>query len=108
MKAICTDPFFDIFIIICILLNTGFLAAEYEPMDNEIREIFDGANYVSKSIFLCSVFFFEWARSFIFEKAVQVCFSSAIFASLQLDWATATGKLLGPPPVCHIEIEASG
>ena len=42
-------------------------------------------------------FFSKWARSFIFEKASEIMsFSLAFFTSLQLDWATTMGRLLGP------------
>ena len=46
-------------------------------------------------------------KIFRFGEASQIIsFSLALFASLQLNWATTTGRLLGPPPVCHIKTEA--
>ena len=48
MKSICTDPFFDLFIILCILVNTGFLAAEWEPMEPYHEMINIYSNYVSQ------------------------------------------------------------
>ena len=42
-------------------------------------------------------FTFVWARFFMFEEASQtMSFSFALFVSLRLDWATTTGRLLGP------------
>ena len=47
MEKICNDPFFDLFIIACILVNTGFMAAEYEPITKEFERILETSNTVS-------------------------------------------------------------
>ena len=40
---------------------------------------------------------FFYGKSFIFGEAFQIMsFSVSLFASLQLDWAITTGRLLGP------------
>lgn len=46
MKKICDDPFFDLFITICIVINTAFMAIEYKPMDEDFQHVLENANIV--------------------------------------------------------------
>jgi len=47
MKKVCSDPFFDLFIILCIVVNTGFMAIDQKPASEEFQKIVDTANIVS-------------------------------------------------------------
>ena len=41
------DPFVDLFITLCILANTAFMALEYHKMPDSLQELCDNMNYVS-------------------------------------------------------------
>ena len=41
------DPFVDLFITICILVNTGFLGADHYNMSPELEHVLENGNYVN-------------------------------------------------------------
>lgn len=47
------DAFIDLFITICILVNTGFMAADHYGMSQELREFLEAGNYVN-----CYLYYF--------------------------------------------------
>ena len=47
MKVIANDSFFDLAIILCILVNTSFMAYEQANMDDATVNALQNANYVS-------------------------------------------------------------
>ncbi|XP_077442586.1 sodium channel protein type 4 subunit alpha B-like isoform X2 [Stigmatopora argus] len=49
------DPFFDFFVVICIVLNTIFMAMEHFPMSPEFVELLTIANLVFAGIFTVEV-----------------------------------------------------
>nr|CAB3265897.1 sodium channel protein type 9 subunit alpha [Phallusia mammillata] len=51
MKKICDDPFFDLFITICIVINTAFMAIEQKPMDEDFQHVLENANIAFTLIF---------------------------------------------------------
>ncbi|XP_069138424.1 sodium channel protein 1 brain-like isoform X2 [Argopecten irradians] len=51
VMAIASDPLLDLFITICIVLNTAFMAAEHHGMSDDLKELLRIANYVFTSIF---------------------------------------------------------
>lgn len=63
-KVICEDPFLDLFITICILLNTLFLAADHRPIEPSVLATLDIANTVSKTTLLPHILFFKLIRVF--------------------------------------------
>ncbi|XP_063429093.1 sodium channel protein para-like isoform X4 [Mytilus trossulus] len=50
------DAFIDLFITICILVNTGFMAADHYGMSQELREFLEAGNYVFTGIFAAEAF----------------------------------------------------
>ncbi|XP_040297450.1 sodium channel protein type 2 subunit alpha-like [Bufo bufo] len=51
VKLIVMDPFSDLAITICIVLNTVFMAMEHANMDNNFRKVLSDGNLVFTSIF---------------------------------------------------------
>ena len=51
MKVICDDPFFDLFITLSIVINTGFMAAERQPMTAYQDHMQKTANNIFTTIF---------------------------------------------------------
>ncbi|XP_043189125.1 sodium channel protein 60E-like isoform X2 [Amphibalanus amphitrite] len=51
LHLLVTDPCFDVFITLCIILNTAFLALEHYGMSNEMRQTLEIGNRVFTSIF---------------------------------------------------------
>ncbi|XP_037079041.1 sodium channel protein 60E-like [Pollicipes pollicipes] len=51
MHQLVTDPCFDVFITLCIILNTAFLAMEHYGMSIEMKETLEIGNRVFTSIF---------------------------------------------------------
>uniref|UniRef100_A0A1I8IWT3 Sodium channel protein n=1 Tax=Macrostomum lignano TaxID=282301 RepID=A0A1I8IWT3_9PLAT len=45
------DPFFELFITCCIMLNTLFMATEHYPMDKTYELVLDTTNYIFTGIF---------------------------------------------------------
>ncbi|XP_076097687.1 sodium channel protein para-like isoform X8 [Mytilus galloprovincialis] len=50
------DAFIDLFITICILVNTGFMAADHYGMSQELKEFLEAGNYVFTGIFAAEAF----------------------------------------------------
>lgn len=44
---IIAEPLFDLFIILCIILNTAFMAAEHHNQPEFLTQLLDVSNYVS-------------------------------------------------------------
>lgn len=57
MYVIVMDPFVDLTITICIVLNTLFMAMEHHPMTEEFKNVLTVGNLVShlKSFLFCSL-----------------------------------------------------
>lgn len=53
---IVLDAFVDLFITICILANTAFMAADQHPKSPELTEILQNGNYVFTAIFASEAF----------------------------------------------------
>lgn len=55
-----TDPFVDLFVTICIVINTMFMAMEHHDKDKAFGEVLRVGNYVSyiffHVIFLCMLY----------------------------------------------------
>lgn len=45
---IVAEPLFDLFITLCILLNTAFMAAEHHNQPDALTQLLDVSNYVSQ------------------------------------------------------------
>lgn len=43
------DPFFELFILICIIMNTLFMALDHHNMDRELERVLKKGNYVRSS-----------------------------------------------------------
>ena len=48
MSFIVFDPFVDLFITLCIVVNTLFMALDHHAMDPSIEGTLKNGNYVSK------------------------------------------------------------
>lgn len=58
IHMVIMDPFIDLFLTICIILNIYFLALEYYPMSEETNNVLSTGNLVRLSlhvIFTCSL-----------------------------------------------------
>ncbi|XP_060073623.1 sodium channel protein 1 brain-like [Ylistrum balloti] len=51
VMVIASDPLLDLFITICIVLNTVFMAIEHHGMSDELKEVLRIANYIFTTIF---------------------------------------------------------
>ena len=49
MNIICEDPFMDLFITLCIVVNTAFMAMEHKPITPKFDNLLTSANLVSKN-----------------------------------------------------------
>ncbi|XP_060572053.1 sodium channel protein 1 brain-like isoform X2 [Ruditapes philippinarum] len=49
---IIAEPLFDLFIILCILLNTAFMAAEHHNQPDALTQLLDVSNYVFSGVFI--------------------------------------------------------
>jgi hypothetical protein len=57
---IVLDPFVDLFITLCIVVNTLFLALDHYGMDKEFERALKNGNYVSALFFRqCTIFHFK-------------------------------------------------
>lgn len=64
--AIVMDPFVDLGITICIILNTIFMAMEHYPMSADFEDLLSVGNLVSSSESeLCSIIYFNQLNHFI-------------------------------------------
>ncbi|KAM9296286.1 sodium channel protein type 4 subunit alpha [Gastrophryne carolinensis] len=57
MKLIVMDPFVDLGITICIVLNTLFMAMEHYPMTEQFEHVLNVGNLVFTGIFAAEMFF---------------------------------------------------
>ncbi|XP_019721876.1 sodium channel protein type 4 subunit alpha B-like isoform X2 [Hippocampus comes] len=55
LRRFVTDPFFDLFIVLCIVLNVIFMAMEHFPMMQEFEELLSIAGLVFTAIFAVEV-----------------------------------------------------
>ncbi|XP_060036392.1 sodium channel protein type 11 subunit alpha [Erinaceus europaeus] len=55
LKIVMTDPFTELAITICIIINTIFLAMEHYPMDKSFEDMLDKGNLVFTGIFLAEM-----------------------------------------------------
>ncbi|XP_069572985.1 sodium channel protein type 4 subunit alpha B-like isoform X2 [Brachyistius frenatus] len=56
LSAFVMNPFFDLVIVICIVLNTVFMSMEYYPMTSSFEELLSIANLVFVGIFTAEMF----------------------------------------------------
>ncbi|KAJ8350718.1 hypothetical protein SKAU_G00258480 [Synaphobranchus kaupii] len=56
VRQIVMDPFVDLTITICIVLNTLFMALEHDPMDAQFRQVLNVGNLVFTGIFTAEMF----------------------------------------------------
>ncbi|KAA0713035.1 Sodium channel protein type 8 subunit alpha [Triplophysa tibetana] len=56
MNLIVMDPFVDLAITICIVLNTVFMAMEHDPMSDHFAEVLSTGNLVFTGIFTAEMF----------------------------------------------------
>lgn len=47
LSFIVFDPFVDLFITLCIVVNTMFMAMDHHDMNKEIEKVLKGGNYAS-------------------------------------------------------------
>ena len=60
-------------------------------------EQIDSINFIYRTFLRAAIFFFIWTRSFNFGEVSQIMnLLLTLFASLQLNWVTIMGILLGP------------
>ncbi|KAL8611742.1 hypothetical protein ACOMHN_065367 [Nucella lapillus] len=52
LYTIVSDPLFDLFITLCIVINTVFLASEHHGMPDGLKTALDVGNYVFSSVFI--------------------------------------------------------
>lgn len=52
VALIVFDPFVELFITLCIVVNTLFMALDHHKMDHDLEKALKSGNYVSISIFL--------------------------------------------------------
>ncbi|XP_076443937.1 sodium channel protein 1 brain-like [Babylonia areolata] len=52
LYTIVSDPLFDLFITICIVINTIFLASEHHGMPSELETALNIGNYIFSSVFI--------------------------------------------------------
>ncbi|XP_059356602.1 sodium channel protein type 2 subunit alpha-like isoform X1 [Carassius carassius] len=57
VNMVMMDPFADLFITICIVINTAFMAMEYHPMDDTFIKVLTTANVVFIAIFTAEMIF---------------------------------------------------
>ncbi|XP_052422350.1 sodium channel protein type 1 subunit alpha-like [Carassius gibelio] len=57
VNMVMMDPFADLFITICIVINTAFMAMEYHPMDATFIKVLTTANVVFIAIFTAEMIF---------------------------------------------------
>ncbi|XP_077966258.1 sodium channel protein type 3 subunit alpha-like isoform X1 [Styela clava] len=87
-KIICEDPFLDLFITICILLNTGFLAAEHKPMDESFSNVLKMSNDVFTAIFTAEmVIKMVGMHPYYYFQEAWNCFDSVIVSFSLLEYA---------------------
>nr|AIW80051.1 voltage-gated sodium channel Nav1.9 variant a [Mus musculus] len=55
LQTIMTDPFTELAITICIIVNTVFLAMEHHNMDNSLKDILKIGNWVFTGIFIAEM-----------------------------------------------------
>ena len=62
LSLIIFDPFIDLFITLCILVNTLFMALDHHDMDPTVYDALKNGNYVSG----------QNKKSFLFGKKVKL------------------------------------
>uniref|UniRef100_H2ZFQ6 Sodium channel protein n=1 Tax=Ciona savignyi TaxID=51511 RepID=H2ZFQ6_CIOSA len=87
MRKICDDPFFDLFITICIVANTAFLALEQHPMDPALNNVLKSANIFFTSIFTAELIIkMVGLQPFYYFQETWNCFDSIIVAASLLEF----------------------
>nr|BAA04133.1 voltage-gated sodium channel [Halocynthia roretzi] len=87
-KIICEDPFLDLFITICIIVNTAFMTAEYQPMEESYARILEVANLVFTVIFTAEmVLKVVGMQPFQYFQDPWNCFDSVIVSFSLLEYA---------------------
>lgn len=85
VKFIIMDPFSDLTITLCIVMNTLFMAMDHYKMTKEFEEVLNVGNLVCRSCFMCLVSFLQlivfryaWATSprIIFNHALGITISA--------------------------------
>lgn len=66
VNLVVMDPFVDLAITICIVLNTLFMAMEHYPMTDEFNNVLSVGNLVSLLLFFCV---------YVFKGNMSVCTS---------------------------------
>ncbi|XP_036065581.1 sodium channel, voltage-gated, type I-like, alpha [Oryzias melastigma] len=99
VKLIVMDPFADLTITICIVLNTLFMAMEHYPMENSFNDTLSIGNKVFTSIFTAEMvlkiialdpYYYFQERWNIFDgiivtiSLVELCFAITLLRSLRL------------------------
>lgn len=67
MNLIVMDPFVDLAITICIVLNTVFMAMEHYPMTPRFEEVLSVGNLVRINFVLILLMFFFYSLFFFIE-----------------------------------------
>lgn len=52
MSLFIMDAFVDLFITLCIVVNTGFMALDHWDMNEDLKSVSEFANTVSQSAFI--------------------------------------------------------
>ena len=77
LSFIIFDPFVDLFVTLCIVVNTLFMALDHHDMDPNINETLQNGNYVCVIKIFITFFFtvsFAWASLAWFDRKYQSCF----------------------------------
>lgn len=91
VKLIVMDPFVDLTITICIVLNTLFMAMEHYPMTNRFYQMLNYGNYVSGFCPVYKILYFFILFSDVLIINVSCLFLLSIRFSLEyslLKWSS--------------------
>lgn len=86
------DPFLDLAITICIVLNTLFMALEHYPMTDEFNSMLSVGNLVRTVVYLYHIVFvdLDYVASAISQHQTFIVFffmiTRCLLESLQLRW----------------------
>ena len=94
------DPFVDLFITICILVNTGFLGADHYNMSDELRHVLENGNYVNINYYYLTVGWLmvfnatfnnisviSWRSVLLVEKTIYLTLSTDIDSNQNIQFS---------------------
>ncbi|XP_066269448.1 sodium channel protein 1 brain-like isoform X1 [Branchiostoma lanceolatum] len=87
VDRVVSDPLFDFLIMICILINTGFLAVDHHGMSQSLAKTLDDGNKIFTAIFTAEVLLkmMAWTPKKYFQDYWNVFDCCIVFISL-IEW----------------------